>query len=219
MAVTNWPSSVQRRELVLFPIFLKLAGRRCLVVGAGQVAEAKIESLLTAEAKIHVVAPRCTQTIQQWVREERISWDARPFDPADLEQVSLVITATDSETVNRRVFQEACARGMLCNSVDDPEHCDFYCPAVVRRGPLQIAVSTGGNSPALAQRLRRELEKQFVPEYEGWVRWLGEARASLFARTLSPHQRRSWLHDIASDWSFQKFCRRIQRPLRGERAR
>jgi precorrin-2 dehydrogenase / sirohydrochlorin ferrochelatase len=219
MAVTNWPSSVQRMELALFPIFLKLAGRRCLVVGAGRVAEAKIESLLTAEAKIHVVAPSSTQTIQRWVREERISWDARRFDSNDLERVSLVITATDSEMVNQRVFQEASARGVLCNSVDDPEHCDFYCPAIVRRGPLQIAISTGGNSPALAQRLRRELEEQFVPEYEGWVRSLGEARVSLFAQTLSPHQRRSWLHSIASDWNFQKFRWKDRGSAGGERSR
>ncbi len=215
MAVTNWPSSSQKGELALFPVFLKLAGRRCLVVGAGQVAQAKIESLLTAEAKIHVVAPRSTQTIQQWVREERISWDARPFEPADLERVSLVITATDSETVNQLVFQEACARGVLCNSVDDPEHCDFYCPAIVRRGPLQIAISTSGNSPALAQRLRRDLEEQFGPEYEHWVRSLGEARASLFARTLSPHERRGWLHSIASDWNFQRFRLRGRRSAGG----
>ena len=217
--MTNWPSSSQSRELVLFPIFLKLAGRRCLVVGAGGIAESKIESLLTTEAKIHVVAPRSTQSIQRWVREERISWEARPFEPADLEQVSLVITATDSEAINQFVFQEACARGVLCNSVDDPEHCDFYCPAIVRRGPLQIAISTGGNSPALAQRLRRELEEQFAPEYEGWVRSLGKARASVFAQTLSPHQRRSWLHNIASDWNFQKFRRRRQRLLGAERCR
>jgi precorrin-2 dehydrogenase/sirohydrochlorin ferrochelatase len=218
MTVTNWPASLLRREVVLFPIFLKLAGRRCLVVGAGRVAEAKIQSLLTAEAKIHVVAPRSTQTIQQWVREGRISWDARSFEPADLGKVSLVITATDSATVNQLVFQEACARGVLCNSVDDPENCDFYCPAVVRRGPLQIAISTSGNSPALAQRLRRDLEQQFVPEYEGWVRSLGDARSSLFARTLAPHQRRRWLHGIASDWSFQKFRRRGRRPAGGERS-
>src|SRR3974390_2131584 len=101
MTVTNWPASLQRREVVLFPVFLKLAGRRCLVVGAGRIAEAKIQSLLTAEAMIHVVAPRITQTIRRWVREERIAWDARSFEPADLEQVSLVITATDSATVNQ----------------------------------------------------------------------------------------------------------------------
>jgi uroporphyrin-III C-methyltransferase/precorrin-2 dehydrogenase/sirohydrochlorin ferrochelatase len=202
--------------MVLFPIFLKLAGRRCLVVGAGKIAEGKIASLLTAEAMIHVVAPRSTQTIQRWAKEERITWDARPFEPGDLEQVSVVITATDSEAVNQRVFQEARAREVLCNSVDDPEHCDFYYPAIVRRGPLQIAISTGGNSPALAQRLRRDLEQQFVPEYEDWVSWLGEARASLFARALLPHQRRSWLHNIASDWSFQRFRRRSSK-VAGER--
>jgi len=219
MAVTKRPSSFQGREAMLFPIFLKLAGRRCLVVGAGKIAEAKIESLLAAAAKILVVAPRCTQTIQRWAREERISWNPRPFQPADLERISLVITATDCEIVNQLVFQEACARGILCNSVDDPEHCDFYCPAIVRRGPLQIAISTSGNSPALAQRLRRELEEQFGPEYECWVRSLGEARASLFARTLLPHQRRSWLHNIASDWNFRKFRRTSRRSLGGERSR
>jgi precorrin-2 dehydrogenase len=219
MAVTNWPSSSQRKEVALFPMFLKLAGRRCLVVGGGRIAESKIESLLTSEAKIHVVAPRSTQAIQQWAREERISWEAREFEPPDLEQVWLVITATDSETVNQFVFNEACARGVLCNSVDDPQRCDFYCPAIVRRGPLQIAISTGGNSPALAQRLRRELEEQFGPEYAGWVRSLGEARASLFAQALSPHQRRSWLHNMASDWNFQKFRRRSLRSLGGERSR
>jgi precorrin-2 dehydrogenase / sirohydrochlorin ferrochelatase len=219
MAVTNWPSSFQQREVVLFPIFLKLAAQHCLVVGAGKIAQSKIESLLLTDAKIHVVAPCGTQNIQRWAREEKISWDVRPFEATDLEQVSLVIAATDSEAVNHLVFGEARARGILCNAVDDPENCDFYCPAIVRRGQLQIAISTGGNSPALAQRLRRELEEQFGAEYEGWVRWLGEARAALFARTLSPHQRRNWLHNIAGDLSFQKFRQRSRRALGGERSR
>jgi precorrin-2 dehydrogenase / sirohydrochlorin ferrochelatase len=219
MAVTNWPSSPQGREVALFPIFLKLAGRRCLVVGAGRIAESKIESLLTSEAKIHVVAPRSTPNIQRWAREQRISWAPRVFEPIDLDQVWLVITATDCDRVNHLVFKEASARGVLCNSVDDPERCHFYCPAIVRRGQLQIAISTGGKSPALAQRLRGELEKQFVPEYEGWVRSLGEARASLFARTLLPYQRRRWLHSIASDWHFQRFRRRERRSTEIERSR
>jgi precorrin-2 dehydrogenase len=219
MAVTNWPPSLQRRDAVLFPIFLKLAARRCLVVGAGKIAESKIESLLLTDAKIQVVAPRGTQTIERWARETKISWDVRPFEATDVEQVSLVIAATDSEEVNHLVFGEARARGIFCNAVDDPEHCDFYCPAIVRRGPLQIAISTGGNSPALAQRLRRELEEQFGAEYEDWVRWLGEARASLFARTLSPPQRRKWLHSMAGELSFQKFRQRSGRALGGERSR
>ncbi len=219
MAVTIWPSSRQPTEVVLFPIFVKLAARRCLVVGAGRIAESKIESLLLTGAKIRVVGPRATPTVERWAREEKISWDMRPFEVADLQQVSLVIAATDSEAVNHLVFREARTRGVLCNSVDDPEHCDFYCPAIVRRGQLQIAISTGGNSPALAQRLRRELEEQFGKEYEGWVRWLGEARSSLFARTLSPHQRRHWLHTIASDLSFQRFRQRRRRSLGGEHSR
>ena len=204
---------------MLFPMFLKLAGRRCLVIGAGAAAESKIESLLNAEARVHVVGPCATPTIHRWSSENRISWEARVFTPDDLESVTLVITATDSPAVNERVFEEARRRGILCNSVDDPEHCDFYWAAVVRRGPLQIAISTGGNSPALAQRLRRELEEQFGPDYEGWVRSLGEARASSFARTLTPHRRRNWLHTIASDWSLQRFRRRNRKSQGGERSR
>jgi len=219
MAVTNWPSSSQPREIALFPIFLKLAARRCLVVGAGKVAESKIEGLLLTDARIHVVAPRGTQTIERWARDKKIAWDMRPFEVADLQQVSLVIAATDSEAVNHLVFREARARGALCNSVDDPERCDFYCPAIVRRGQLQIAISTGGNSPALAQRLRRELEEQFGPEYEDWVRSLGEARVSLFARALSPPERRSWFHTIAGDLSFRRFRQRGRRSLGGEPSR
>jgi len=215
MSVISWPFSFPAKEALLFPIFLKLAGRRCLVVGAGRIAEAKIESLLTTGAQVHVVAPRGTQTVQRWARDERISWAARAFEPADLEQVSLVITATGCETVNQQIFREACARGILCNSADDPEHCNFYCSAVVRRGPLQIAISTGGNSPALAQRLRQELEAHFAPEYGDWVRSLGEARGAVFAQTLSPQQRRGWLHSIASDWNFQRFRRRNRRVLGG----
>ena len=204
---------------MLFPMFLKLAGRRCLVIGAGAVAESKIESLLTAGAQVHVIAPCATRSIQRWGSESRISWEARVFAPSDLEGVTLVIAATDSPAVNEHVFEEARRRGILCNSVDDPEHCDFYCAAVARRGPLQIAISTGGNSPALAQRLRRELEEQFDPEYEGWVRSLGEARASSFARTLTPHRRRNWLHTIASDWSFQRFRRRSRKSQGAEHSR
>jgi len=211
MTATNWRSSCEQGEAVLFPLFLKLADRRCLVVGAGTVAELKIESLLMAEARIHVVAPRATASVRRLATDGRILWAPRSFEPMDLHGVSLAIAATGCSTVNRSVYEEARTRGIFCNSVDDPEHCDFYCSAVVRRGPLQIAISTGGNSPALGQRLRRELEEQFSPEYEGWVRSLGEARSSLFARTLPPHQRRNWLHTIASDWSFQKFRRRGRR--------
>jgi precorrin-2 dehydrogenase/sirohydrochlorin ferrochelatase len=189
----------------LFPMFLKLARRRCLVVGAGTIAEGKIASLLDAGARVKVVAPAATSTVLAWARERRIKFVRREFEPADLDGVFLVIAATSSVVVHRRVFREARRRGVLCNAVDEPERCDFYYPAVVRRGQLQVAVSTGGQSPALAQRLRRELEAQFGPEYEGWVAELGRARASLFARSMNPEVRRLLLHRQATSGAFRRF--------------
>jgi len=182
----------------MFPIFLKLDGRRCLVVGAGKVAEAKIRGLLDARASIEVVAPEAVWQIQKWAWEGVIGWKARAFQATDLDQSSLVIAATSNREVNAEVFRQARLRNVLCNSVDDPENCDFYYPAVVNRGDLQIAISTGGRSPALAQRLRRDLEEQFGAEYESWVAELGKAREQLSAQVLDIGTRRKLLHEIAS---------------------
>jgi len=182
----------------LFPIFVKLAGRRVLVVGAGPVAESKIDGLLRAGATVAIVAPTATDAIREWASQKQVEWHAREFSPADLEGTALVIAAVPAEVAGA-VFAEARARGILCNSVDDPDNCDFYYPSVVNRGDLQIAISTGGHSPALAQRLRKELELQFGPEYAEWVAQLGEARRELFAADMDPEERRLRLHEIAAD--------------------
>jgi precorrin-2 dehydrogenase/sirohydrochlorin ferrochelatase len=186
----------------MFPIFLKLEGRRCLVVGAGKIAEGKIRSLLQAGALVLVVAPEAILPVRKLVLEGSIEWYARGFESHDLHGVFLVIAATSSAAVNAQVFAEAEKRNILCNSVDDPEHCDFYYPAVVNRGDLQIAISTNGRSPALAQRLRKELEEQFGPEYEAWVKELGEARDQLTAQKVPLEPRRRLLHQIASSEAF-----------------
>ena len=186
----------------MFPIFLKLDGRRCLVVGAGNVAEGKIRGLLDARASVEVVAPEAVWQIQKWAWEGVIGWKARPFEPSDLDQVSIVIAATSIREVNAQVFQQARLRNVLCNAVDDPDNCDFYYPAVVNRGDLQIAISTGGRSPSLAQRLRRELEGQFGPEYESWVTELGMVREELTAQNQDPEARKQLLHEIASREAF-----------------
>jgi len=183
-------------------MFLKLKSRPCLVVGAGRIAESKIPGLLDAGAEVRVVAPEANEAVTEWARAGKISWDARRFDPADLDGVVLVIAATSTADVNETVFREAHRCNVLCNAVDDPENCDFYYPAVVRRGALQIAISTGGRSPALAQRLRQELEEQFGPEYAEWVDQLGAARAELFSREIEPETRRQKLHEIASCRAF-----------------
>jgi precorrin-2 dehydrogenase/sirohydrochlorin ferrochelatase len=187
----------------MFPIFLKLESRTCLVVGGGRVAEGKIPGLLAERASVKVVAPQATAQICQWAAAGAIEWVQRAFQPHDLEGIFLAIVATSSHDVNTRVFTEARAKGILCNAVDDPPNCDFYYPAVVRRGDLQIAISTGGQSPALAQRIRQELEKQFGPEYESWVAGLGKQREELAAADLDPEVRKRILHELASGASFE----------------
>lgn len=183
-------------------MFLKLEGRSCLVVGAGAIGEPKIESLLTAGASVRVIAPRVAATVAEWARAGAIVWEAREFNEADLDGVFLVIAATSSRDVNGAIFREAHQRNILCNVVDDPEFCDFYYPAVVRRGDLQLAISTNGRSPALAQRIRRELEVQFGPEYGAWLEELGNIRQQLFASGMNPDERRRVLHELASREAF-----------------
>jgi precorrin-2 dehydrogenase/sirohydrochlorin ferrochelatase len=166
------------------------------------VAESKIQSLLDAGAKIHVVAPLATEGVRHWARAGMIVWEARNFAADDLTGMVLVITATSSAEANEAVFQQARRHGVLCNSVDDPERCDFYYGAVVRRGDLQIAISTAGHSPALAQRLRLQLEAQFGPGYGKWLDQLGKVREELFASCIDAEQRKAVLHRLASQEAF-----------------
>jgi precorrin-2 dehydrogenase / sirohydrochlorin ferrochelatase len=184
-------------------MFLKLEGRSCLVVGAGKIGESKIRSLLAARANVRVIAPWATPAVAAWARIGLLAWDAREFETTDLHSTFLVVAATSSVDVNDRVYREASRRQVLCNVVDDPERCDFYYPAVVRRGDLQIAISTAGKSPALAQRLRREFEAQLAPVFAGWIEELGKVRKKLFARPLKPEHRRRLLHELASRESFK----------------
>jgi precorrin-2 dehydrogenase / sirohydrochlorin ferrochelatase len=190
--------------MTLFPMFMKLEGRSCLVVGAGVVGEPKISSLITAGASVRVVALHATAAVAEWAEAGALIWVARAFNSADLDGTFLVIAATNSSDVNAAICHEARRRNILCNVVDDPEHCDFYYPAVVRRGELQLAISTNGHSPALAQRIRRELEVQFGPEYGEWLEELGRRRQQLFASKIDPEERRRLLHELASRESFKK---------------
>ena len=144
-----------------------------------------------------VVSPVATEVIREWASQGRIEWHPRAFEPADLDGGGAGDCGR-AAPVAKAVFDEARARGILCNSVDDPENCDFYYPAVVNRGDLQIAISTAGHSPALAQRLRKELEQQFGPEYAEWIQQLGDARRELFAAEMDPEERRQRLHEMAA---------------------
>jgi precorrin-2 dehydrogenase / sirohydrochlorin ferrochelatase len=191
----------------LFPMFLKLARRPCLVVGAGQVGEPKIRSLVECGARVHVVAPTAAAAVVEAASEGTIQWTRRSYEAGDLDGIFLVIAATSSVDVNHGIFLEAQRRGILCNVVDDPPHCDFFYGAVVRRGQFQIAISTGGLSPALAQRLRRQMEDEFPPIYGHWLERLGRQRALLFQEVEDPETRRRLIHISASQDAFAQFER------------
>jgi precorrin-2 dehydrogenase / sirohydrochlorin ferrochelatase len=189
----------------LFPMFVKLRGRFCIVVGGGELAASKIPGLIAAEAKIRLIAPEVNEAIAAVVKEGHIEWRRKTFERNDLDDAFLVVAATNVPEVNHQVYGEAEARSIFCNAVDDPEFCHFYYPSIVRRGELQIAISTGGLSPALAQRLRRELEALFGPEYEPWLHWLGAVRQYLRGMKDDPEVTRRLLHELASREMFEKF--------------
>jgi siroheme synthase-like protein len=202
----------------LLPIFVKLQDRLVVVVGGGAVAEGKIEGLFAAAARVRVVAPVVTPRTREWIEQKRVEWRAEAFEPRHLDGAFLVIAATSAPGVNEGVFREADARGILCNAVDDIEHCHFYYGSVLQRGDLQVAISTNGKSPALAQRLRIQLEKQFGSEYEVWLEWLGAARELLRAGDGSADSKKILLHHLASQPMFEKFVEEARRKSAGEGA-
>lgn len=182
----------------MFPMFMKLEGRQCLVVGAGRVGESKIAGLLETGARIRVVALEATPTVREWADDGNVALELRAFSPDDLDGVFLVVVATASRSLNERVYYEAQRRGVLCNVVDVPDLCDFFYPAVVRRGDLQIAVSTAGQSPSLAQKIRQQLEQQFGPGYAAWVAELGATRNLILSSDLDKERKFDLLHSLAS---------------------
>lgn len=181
----------------LFPLFLKLDDKKCLVVGAGVIAFEKIEALLRCHARVMVVSPEATPAVIGLSERGAIDWQVRRFQPEDLSGVRLVIAATNDRAVNRSVFEEAARRSILCNAVDDPPLCDFFCASILERGDLQIAISTAGKSPALAQRLRREIDAQLEQDLGRWLDDLGELRREVLAAMPAGEARKDLLHRLA----------------------
>ena len=182
----------------LFPIFLKLTGRPCIVIGAGNLAESKIDSLRAAEARVTVIAPVASARIDAIAEAGEVILHRREYKHGDLAGHFLAVAATNDPAVNRAVFAEAQAARILVNAVDDPPLCDFYFPSVVRRGDLQIAISTAGASPALAQRLRREIDAQLPLDTGEWLAELGNLRREILQREAANEARRELLHQLAS---------------------
>ena len=180
-----------------FPVFLNLKGRRCLVVGGGEVAANKLQGLLEAEAEATLVAPEATAEIAALEEQGRISRQAREFIPEDLAGCALVIAATDDEQTNRRVAEAATARNIPVNVVDNPQLCGFIMPSVVNRSPVQVAVSTGGASPVLARLLRARLETLIPAAYGRLATLLRDFRGRVKARIPQATERRRFWEDIA----------------------
>ncbi len=191
--------------MTLFPAFLKLENRQIIIIGGGTLAESKLPALLEAGARVRLISLRLNPNLLAQVRAHHLDWWPKLYEPGDLAGAFLVIAATSITEVNAAVFREAEARNILCNSVDDVDNCHFYYGAIVQRGDLQIAISTNGKSPALAQRLRKELEEQFGPEYAAWLDWLGAARQILRAQNSEPELTKKWLHLLASRPMYEKF--------------
>lgn len=181
----------------LLPIFLKLDGRPSLLVGAGAVALDKIGSLLKTGVRLRVVAPEAHEEIRRLATEGKLEWIERSFEPSDVDGAFIVIAATDIPDVNDAVYRAALERGVPCNSVDDIPNCDFFFGSVVNRGDLQIAISTSGESPAFAQRLRREIDEQLPTDIGPWLAELGELRREVLATHPRSEERKLLLHELA----------------------
>lgn len=180
-------------------ISLDLAGKKCLVVGGGQVAERKVRSLLQCGARVNVVSPEISPGLEEILEKGQIAYRHGLYEASDLDGVFLVIGSTDREEVNRQVASDCAARGIIVNIVDDPGKSSFFVPALVRRGSLTIAVSTDGKSPLLARKIREELEEVYGPQYGEFLDMLGETREEIISSISNSSGRKDILENMVDD--------------------
>ena len=167
-----------------YPVFMNIAGKRCVVCGGGEVALRKVQALLDCGASVEVISPLFCAELADMARANRIRTHSREYREGDLQGACIAIAATDSRETNARIADEAHRDGCIVNAVDDPGVSDFIVPSCLKRGDIVIAVSTSGKSPALARKLRTSLEKQFEPEYADLVKIVSEARTEIRKRRL-----------------------------------
>lgn len=182
----------KEKNVIYFPVYLEISNRKVLVVGGGAVAQRKIESLLEAGAVIIVASKDLTPKIEQYGEEGKIMIIGREYEDGFLENVFMVIAATDDADLNHRISQDALKKGLLINAVDQPSDCNFIFPSIIRRGDLILAISTSGKSPALARKIRTELEHEFGKEYEILLNIMGELRKKILSLRL-PQEKNSLL--------------------------
>lgn len=172
-----------------YPIFLDLTNHPCLVIGGGTVAERKVDSLLQARGRVTVISPALTPQLQSWATNQTITVHQRPYRRGDLQGFSLVFAATNDEAVHQQIADEAKEAGVFLNVVDRPALCSFIVPATVAQGDLTLAISTGGASPALAKKIRQNLEQHFGPEYNLALQLLARVRERVVGSGLSTESR------------------------------
>jgi precorrin-2 dehydrogenase/sirohydrochlorin ferrochelatase len=179
-----------------YPVHLDIKNRNCLVVGGGAVGTRKINTLLACGARVTVVSPDPAQPLKKMAAEGSITLKERAYRTVDLKDMFLVIGATDDEKLNRQISEEAEQIGILCNIADRPEACNFILPSVVQRGDLVITISTSGQSPALAKRLRRKLEAQFGEEYADFLLLMGAIRKKLLSQAHEPEAHKAVFNQL-----------------------
>ena len=190
-----------------YPLFADLTGRRCVVVGGGMVAQRKVTALLRFGAKVTVISPTATQRLQRYAKRRLIRYVPRRFKACDLDEAWLVYATTDDQAINTLVFRTATRRRIFTNVVDQPTLCSFIAPAIVKRGELVIAISTGGASPTVAKRLRREFERTIGAEYAKLLRLLHSLRGVAKRKLPSYHDRKRYFDRLVRGRTFA-FVRR-----------
>lgn len=177
---------------------LRLSGRKCLVVGGGDIGLEKVEGLLACGGDVTLVAPEAIPALEELASEGSIKWERREYEPADLEGTFIVIAATNDTDVNIGIYEDAERRAMLVNIVDVPPLCNFILPAIVRQGSMAIAISTQGASPALAKRMKREISEQFGPAYAELAVILNEVRGWAKGTLPTYNDRRDFFEGIVN---------------------
>ena len=189
------------RDMLDTPVYiacLRLSGRRCVVVGGGEIGLEKVEGLLACGGSVTLVAPEASPELRELAEEGSITWEQREYEPADLEGTFIVIAATDDTDVNIGIYEDAERRAMLVNVVDVPPLCNFILPAIVRQGSMAIAISTQGASPALAKRMKREISEQFGPAYAELAVILNEVRGWAKGTLPTYNDRRDFFEEIVN---------------------
>lgn len=182
-----------------YPAILMLDGRLGVVIGGGTVGERKVRTLLEAGAKVKVITQEATPRLKKLAEDDRIELIERPYERGDLKGAAVVIASTDERDVNQAIYEEALDEGVPVNVVDDPPHCTFIAPSIVRRGDLMIAISTGGTNPAMAVRIRERLEKEFGPEYEAYFELIKRLKAEVDQAPTQQARADAWYRVVDSN--------------------